>query len=503
MRVLPKHVKQMGETTSLHHIYIEDYVITYLNRLLVQQRENGYIVLFLGNEFSDNGEEYFMMSGALGIIKRNTREIENFLGEKDITEVKEKMEKYFPDLHIIGCGLIQPKEHRGKSISISQEQNEKIQEMFYGVGRCELFGHKAVLMKCDVDNLWEQLYLKDHECIEKVKGFSIYYEDNEQMQSYLIDWYEKQEAGDKEEEDGDRVHAIRETILEKRFERKHKGMASAAYVLCMGAVIVLCVSGISMVNQYDKMKQIEASLAELSKNVEGITIVDTIDTADEGSGKEVLEKDGGKTLGEEGAADKTGESEAGTQDISTGEKDVDSTTSGINTDTAETEESVEIIQVPDQEEVVSVFAPMKEVETAVDLEGAESSLNIQPNETSQEETTDASQKETTDASQEGSQADAEESMPETEQSAKDNAAVETEKKDVSVEAVDESAVEAAPVSSPINENSGKYYTVKEGDTLLQISKLFYGTTKMVPQICELNSIQNSDTILCGQKIVLP
>lgn len=47
------------------------------------------------------------------------------------------------------------------------------------------------------------------------------------------------------------------------------------------------------------------------------------------------------------------------------------------------------------------------------------------------------------------------------------------------------------------------YTVKEGETLISISKMFYGDESMVRSICELNGITNSDNIQVGQKIILP
>lgn len=47
------------------------------------------------------------------------------------------------------------------------------------------------------------------------------------------------------------------------------------------------------------------------------------------------------------------------------------------------------------------------------------------------------------------------------------------------------------------------YTVKFGDTLADICTRYYGSTEKLQEICDLNSITNPNAILPGQKLVLP
>ena len=49
----------------------------------------------------------------------------------------------------------------------------------------------------------------------------------------------------------------------------------------------------------------------------------------------------------------------------------------------------------------------------------------------------------------------------------------------------------------------KEYTVKQGDTLVAICKIRYGSTAKMQEICEINNIKNADYIAPGQKIYLP
>lgn len=62
--------------------------------------------------------------------------------------------------------------------------------------------------------------------------------------------------------------------------------------------------------------------------------------------------------------------------------------------------------------------------------------------------------------------------------------------------------EAAQASSM----SGAYqssYTVKYGDTLANICRMYYGNVDKLDEVCRLNGITDPNTIIMGQKIVLP
>ena len=72
----------------------------------------------------------------------------------------------------------------------------------------------------------------------------------------------------------------------------------------------------------------------------------------------------------------------------------------------------------------------------------------------------------------------------------------SEKENVVEEVVDnneEKEEEAVPAS----------YVVKDGDTLSYISTKFYGDTKMVDKIMEVNGINDPNKIIVGNEIILP
>ena len=47
------------------------------------------------------------------------------------------------------------------------------------------------------------------------------------------------------------------------------------------------------------------------------------------------------------------------------------------------------------------------------------------------------------------------------------------------------------------------YQIQKGDTLLEISRLRYGTDEMVKKICEINGLEDGDKIYVGEIILLP
>ena len=47
------------------------------------------------------------------------------------------------------------------------------------------------------------------------------------------------------------------------------------------------------------------------------------------------------------------------------------------------------------------------------------------------------------------------------------------------------------------------YVIRPGDTLAGISQQYYGSILRVAEICEANGISDANTIMPGQKIVLP
>ena len=53
------------------------------------------------------------------------------------------------------------------------------------------------------------------------------------------------------------------------------------------------------------------------------------------------------------------------------------------------------------------------------------------------------------------------------------------------------------------EEEKKTYTIKEGDTLAGICRLFYGDDSKLEELIAINNISNPDVIYYGNEIILP
>lgn len=65
-----------------------------------------------------------------------------------------------------------------------------------------------------------------------------------------------------------------------------------------------------------------------------------------------------------------------------------------------------------------------------------------------------------------------------------------------------SANSRAASSSDVTKYQAEY-TVRDGDTLAIVCRMYYGNLDKLQEICDLNGITDPNTILPGQKIVLP
>lgn len=77
-----------------------------------------------------------------------------------------------------------------------------------------------------------------------------------------------------------------------------------------------------------------------------------------------------------------------------------------------------------------------------------------------------------------------------------------------VEQAEQTVIQTVPVESAEPEETPvvaqpTYYVIKQGDTLIGISMLNYGTDGRVADICALNQINDPDDIKVGEKILLP
>lgn len=284
----------------------------------------------------------------------------------------------------------------------------------------------------------------DGEC--RPSGFRVFYDNNEAMQNYLIEWTGSTGKAQDAEKDGRQEKLSAPAIFpeEKKKQTPHGAMSLQ---LCLILVVLIAIV-ITSTDSYDKMEELNRSAKEVFFAIENQEAEET--TRDVGEQEIVVERDtevSGKAEPDGAAAENT---------------DFDGTADGFAQDTdasaveSDTEDSAEKEQ---QEEGV-----LKPAQESSDAEDGQAPAD-EKEESRQEETASA-------------EAGKEDQTETAEQSEEDN-------------------------EEALSRSITRYYEVEQGDTLYTISQKIYGDISRVDKICEMNDISDPDKIRSGQRIILP
>ena len=384
---LPKNVRQIGDGSTEKKVSVEDYVMTFLEKISAEGKSGKAILL--GEVHNLEGQTYIFADSAL--------QVDSFSPDSAAREeLKKQAEKYFSEKQVIGwyqAARESPFVMNGKMVEIFERE----------------FGQEnQVLIVRDMEEEENLFFLLEEEHTVQLPGYYIYYEKNTAMQEYMIAGSEGESVDEEESVQDDAIKRFRKIIREKKklpqVKVKIPTNGKLAYAAGGFLVVTVLALGVTMVYNYDKMKEVERSLAKLTSNVD--------------SQSQYLD-DGQQTA-----------------------------------------------QV------------MLHIDEKMRVEQTEQAEEIQTAGIGQSEAIVEQQTEKTEGTQ---TAETVQTIPETDT-------------DLSAKKDGEVSVSAPGRAS---------YTVKVGDTLADISQMYYGNLDKVVEICTLNGIDDENTILPGQKILLP
>ena len=248
---LPKNIRQIGTPDGHRRIYMEDYVVTYLNYIARPGSTQARGAILLGeSKKSDLGDVIFI-SGAV-----DAQNIEFDMDESEFTqeawsEIYDQIKQYFPGLSVVGWFL--------SRMGFSTAINDKIEKM-----HVENFpGKDKVLFITDSLESEDAFYMYEHGQLVKQRGYYIYYEKNEAMQNYIM-----KQKGDAPLEQSEIQRKDEEIV--RQFRRKNKDLpenkdtgVGFVYIASSFVVLALLAMGITIVSNYDKMKEMEVSINRL------------------------------------------------------------------------------------------------------------------------------------------------------------------------------------------------------------------------------------------------
>lgn len=229
INLIPVNTRTIGAPEGIYILYLEDYVHTFIKKILSDTTDTEYrmeknthppIALY-GRSVEENGRYRLVVSGAAALD-----------GGSD--KMQQLNGTYFPSCTCIGTAYAGLNKDAGLRLELTLNNRKVILDDFY-----------------------------------------IYYDQNEEMQNYLIDWNtDKEKHRDRERflssspEPGTRIRndvddAVRLGRIAQAYNReeaKVSFMWNVMNVLCLGFVVCVMAYGIISINNYNKMQNMQASL---------------------------------------------------------------------------------------------------------------------------------------------------------------------------------------------------------------------------------------------------
>lgn len=256
---LPKNIRQIGSPDGHKRIYIEDYVVTYLNYIARPGSTQARGTILLGESKKSEIGDVIFISGAVDAQNIEFDMDESEFTQEAWTEIYDQVKQYFPKLSVVGWFL--------SRMGFSTAINDKIEKM-----HVENFpGKDKVLFVTDSLESEDAFYMYEHGQLVKQKGYYIYYEKNEAMQNYIM-----KQKGDAPLEQSEIQRKDEEIV--RQFRRKNKDLpenkdtgVGFVYIASSFVVLALLAMGVTIVSNYDKMKEMEVSINRLEVTAEGNT----------------------------------------------------------------------------------------------------------------------------------------------------------------------------------------------------------------------------------------
>ncbi len=450
---LPKNIRQIGERDNIVRVYVEDYVNTYLKRLLPKGGQDLRAGLLLGNLEEHGGVPYVFIDGALemeGITEEGEKV--NFT-EESWKKAYQSMEDLFPKRTVQGwflCGV------PGSALS---PLNYWKQHGQYFSG-----SNKVMYLNSGLEGE-EALYITSSDGFYKLRGHCIYYERNQMMQDYMV-----MQKDNHPVEAGGSDSVIRDfrRKMEKRKEQANSQNHTIQLLRGMCACLALfaLAGAVAAFNSAEKMRDMEAVVASVLPDADAVA----------NAGKNYLSE-----ITEKGRKEEVF-SEAGGDFYDTDTVVIEEASGGVfptaGSNSKGSEESLKQKEgmIPETEPSQQNQEPVTENPTQ--SEERQTAPVLAENGAK----TDASQE---TAVQTGDNGQAESSAASEKQ---------------------ESGAEAAAPAKPrqLDPAPGQsVYVVQEGQTLYGICFELYQNLSKVDEICQINGLDDVNMLEAGRRLIVP
>jgi LysM repeat protein len=253
---VPKNIRQIGIPDETRKIYVEDYAITFINQLASKGTKEPKAAVLVGYTTYNNSCEYIFISGVVEAEEVKIRKNNIEFLEKTWTCIYNKIKKYFPNQDIVGWFL--------SELAFNGESSDHIIKAHID----NFAGSDKVFMKIDPIENEEIFYVFQNGHFIRQMGYYIYYEKNEEMQEYMVQSKENiKEEQPLEQVEDHAAKSFRSIIQERKDEKHEKKIATFMYTTSSFFIMIVIAIGITMMNNYDKIKSMEQTLNSISRAV--------------------------------------------------------------------------------------------------------------------------------------------------------------------------------------------------------------------------------------------
>lgn len=247
---LPKNIRQIGDSDQVVRLYVEDYVNTYLKRLYPTGKEMLRVGLLLGSVEQYDGTPYIFVDGAMEMEGVETDGDKIVFSDSAWKKAYQGIEEAFPKRTIQGwflCG----------------SPGSQLSPLNYWKQHGQYFAGKNQLMYLNHGLEGEEaIYITSEDGFYRLKGHCIYYERNQMMQDYMITRKDvrRVETGSHEKV----IKDFRQRMVTRKEQAAAKrSAASALGMLCGVLSVAVLAGGVVLVNNYNKMQQMESVLTSV------------------------------------------------------------------------------------------------------------------------------------------------------------------------------------------------------------------------------------------------
>lgn len=470
-RKLPKNIRQVAEKEDCVRVYVEDYVYTFIHKLDCTQGARTGILL--GKRMVAEEKRCWFVQGAVELDAEYEGTDMDFQG-KIWDKTQEVIQKYFTEFSVCGWFICAAEEKFP-----DKEQLKKTHQQIFAGENCLMYWKEGA-----EDSFW----MEEDSDMFHLRGYYVYYEKNQEMQDYMLN--RKEEAS---EDVSDQAAINFRKIMKEKQEirtdlKRQTQMGLQLKAGIAAAVIIMTAGAIFLSERLADKKENSVHALAVGASVE-------VQTKEDETNSEIKSENQTKSMEESNERENRAALEEQTNIDGNNQQKDNIQDNKYNAEEKSKGTEIEDIEKEDDEKTQN-YADVKntyEVKTqesgkifSGDMmfyqDGLGASVyRITKNETAK--TDAASPKKSQDKVNEGIQESTQEIL------------------NIEIPTLENSETDEKLQQASVNRPAS--YTVQPGDTLIKISRQFYGSSGMVMQIKEANALDDINKIYIGQELKLP